>query len=156
MKKAALTIAIALVASAISVSAQSGQFEMTQDNFETKVCYVAATNGIKSAEQFIKAQGLSVRKLKQNVTCNNTDLVSFAKRYNKPQNNASNNGPVQLVATNNDLESRICVESLTQGLGKTVAKYQINKEHIRCNGIPLPRFVKQNKALDLTAAVVPE
>jgi hypothetical protein len=156
MKKAALIIAIALTASATAVSAKSAKFEMTQDNFETKVCYVAATKGMESAEQFITAQGLSVRKLKQNVKCNNTDLVTFAKRYNKAESAPTSTGPVQLVATNNDLESKICVESLTKGLMQTVAKYQINEEHIRCNGIPLPRFVKKNKALDLTAAVTPE
>lgn len=156
MNKVALLITIALTASASTVSATSAKFEMTQDNFETKVCYVAATKGMEIAERFIQAQGLSVRKLKQNVKCNNTDLVTFANRYNKPESAPSNSGPVQLVATNNDIESRICVESLTQGLSHTVAKYKINEEHIRCNGIPLPRFVKNNKALDLTAAVTPE
>jgi hypothetical protein len=154
MKKAALIIALAT--SAFAGSVKSAEFEMTQDNFETKVCYIAATKGMKSAEQFITAQGLSVRKLKQNVSCNNTDLATFAKRYRKSQLAPANPVPVQLVATNSDIESRICVESLTQGLAQTVAKYKINKEHIRCNGIPLPRFVKNNRALDLTVTMRPE
>ncbi|MBT1449936.1 hypothetical protein KJ365_03510 [Glaciecola sp. XM2] len=152
MKKSLLTASIALCALATSVSAQASDFAMTQDNFETKVCYVAATEGLETAEKLIADKGLSVRKMKQNVKCNNTDLVAFAKRYSQRQQ-AKNNGPVQLVATNNDIESKICIESLTQGLSQTVAKYRINKEHIRCNGVPLPRFVRQNQQLDLSVSV---
>lgn len=150
MKKLALAATIALSTSLVSVSANAAGLEMGSDNFETKVCYVAATEGIKTAEKMIKDKGLSVRRLTENVMCNNTDLKTFAKRH---ANKNISTAPVTLIATNNDIESKICIESLTNGINNTERKYRVNKDQIRCNGIPLPRFVRQNKNRDLTVSL---
>ncbi|WP_371195506.1 hypothetical protein [Glaciecola sp. SC05] len=156
MKKLILTSAALLTFVATNAHADASAISMANQNFETKICYVAATEGLDAAKQLVSDKGLSFRKFEKNVTCNNKDLSTFAKHFANAQIRGENASQVQLVATNNDVESKICLESLTHGIDKTAAKYKINKDYIRCNGKPLPRFVNENKRRGATVAAVPE
>jgi hypothetical protein len=152
MRNLLISSAIILSVSAFNATASSTTFEKTNNNFETQICYAAATKGIDGAKELVESKGLMFRTFKKSVTCNGADLTSFAKQYAKRQQQNKEAITLELVATNNDVESKICIEALTKGIEKTVAKYKVNKDYIRCNRKPLPRFVKENK--QRAAAVV--
>lgn len=149
-----LLSAALLSISATNVSA-APKISMANDNFETKICYTAATQGLEAAKQLVSDKGLSFRKFEKNVTCNDQDLSTFASNFNKLQNDQAGLPQVKLVATNKDVESKICLESLTHGIPQTAAKYKINKDYVRCNGKPLPRFVDESRARGATVAALP-
>jgi hypothetical protein len=156
MKKLLLTSAAILSMISLNTHANSVVFEKTDDNFDTQICYAAATNGIEGAERLVTEKGLSFRTFKKNLTCNDKDLVTFARQYTKRNLQGTQQGSITLVAKNNDVESRICIESLTQGMTKIAAKYKINTDYIRCNGKPLPRFVRENKQRSDAVAALPK
>lgn len=156
MKKLVLGSITLLTLLSSHAFASSSGISMANQNFETKICYVAATEGLAAAKALVSNKGLSFRKFEKSVTCNNKDIASFAQDFVSDQTQRNSQAKVELVATNNDIESKICLESLTHGIDKTAAKYKINKDYIRCNGKPLPRFVNENKRRGATVASVPE
>lgn len=156
MKNTLLNSTIVMALSVSSLVASASDFKKTNDNFETQICYVAATEGLESAKSLVESKGLLFRTFKKSVTCNGADLTSFAREYAQRSKNKEASPGVELVASNNDIESKICIEALTQGMEKTVTKYRINKDYIRCNGKPLPRFVKENKLRGSAVASIPE
>lgn len=156
MKNLLLSSAALLVFATTNVIAQSPEITMTDQSFETQICYAAATKGLDSAKALVAEKGLSFRKFEKHVTCNKKDLVSFAKQFENQRSKGEELAQVQLVATNNDVESKICLESLTHGITITAAKYKINKDYVRCNGKPLPRFVNESKRRGATVASLPK
>ncbi|MFC4698860.1 DUF3718 domain-containing protein [Glaciecola siphonariae] len=145
MKKLLVLTTLTLGLSAAAGVSNASDFAKTNDNFETQICYAAATEGLSGAEALVQSKGLSFRTFKKSVNCNGLSLAAFAKQYAKRNANDKDKVKLELVATNNDVESKICIEALTRGMDKTVAKYKINKDYIRCNGKPLPRFVNESK-----------
>lgn len=155
MKKLIFSSIAVLTFSAGNVSANSNpKLVMQNNNFETKICYVAATQGIDAAKQMVSDKGLSFRRFNKNVTCNNKSISTFARQFAESDSNDEQSAKITLVAKNNDIESKICLESLVNGVGLTAKKYKINSDHIRCNGKPLPRFVRESKKQGATVASI--
>ncbi|WP_395341765.1 hypothetical protein PN836_020020 [Ningiella sp. W23] len=149
MKKFLGVLVLALGASALVLSASSDantiEFETADNHLESKICKAAATGGLDAAKQLVRRNGLSFSKFKKILTCNDMSLNDFAAKYSQAVAADAQPSTVQVVAKNNDRESQICLEALTIGVIQVEKKYKINSDYIRCNGKPLPKFVRQFK-----------
>ncbi|WP_395340845.1 hypothetical protein PN836_017820 [Ningiella sp. W23] len=142
MKKLVLLAGVIASFSFSSVAAPKA-FTAADENFETKACVVAASEGMDAVKALVSEKGLVFRNFKQSVTCNNKSLNTFAKMYHGKA--SSNDAPVVVVAKNNNFESRVCVSAVNNGIKHTLAKFRINQNEILCNGKPLNKFVKASK-----------
>nr|WP_136250818.1 hypothetical protein [Ningiella ruwaisensis] len=144
---------VALMSFSATQAIASVKFEATNNDFVTSVCYQAATQGLDAAKELVTDRGFSFRNIQKSVTCNGKSLDDFAAQYAKRQIASDKKQTVQLVAENNNLESKVCIDALTNGIDKAVSKYKINPEYIRCNRVPLPRFVAKNKHKNMVVAI---
>ncbi|MEM0909943.1 MAG: hypothetical protein AAGJ37_03155 [Pseudomonadota bacterium] len=142
-KKVLSTIAITAAISFGAV-ANEEQFVKSNDDFITQSCYVAATEGIDAVKKLVESRFLSFKDFEKDVVCNGVTIDKFAKQHSAP---APTGQRVQLIATNNDLESRVCMAALTKDLDDVVKEFRINKEYIVCNRLSLTRFLEKNNDL---------
>ncbi len=119
-------------------------FVKVNDDFVTQSCYVAATQGMPAVKKLVESRFLSFNDFKKDVVCNGIDIEKFAKQAKAP---SPVGRQVQLIATNNDLESRVCMAALTKNLDDVVKEYRINKDYIVCNRLSLTRFLEKNNDL---------
>lgn len=141
------SIAIAFTFSVVSATsfAQDVRLNPVNQNIETQACYTAATEGYTAATKFIRSHGLNTKAFGAAVLCNGVSLRKFAELY------SSNNAPqsektITLVAKNEDAASRACLDALSMGQEKALAKYGLEGETIICNRKELSDFIREYKS----------
>lgn len=156
IKKIIGTIALTTAFSfnvAASERQDDARFVKASDDFVTQSCYIAATQGIGAVKKFVESKFLSFNDFKKDVVCNGVAIDKFASQYKAPKPVAKQ---VQLIATNNDLESRVCMAALTKNLDEVVKEYRINKDYIVCNRLSLTRFLEKNNDFLVSNNITPQ
>lgn len=142
MKLTTLAIALTCSVASLQAVAQNVVLKPVDENFETKVCYAAATKGYDAATKMIRASHQSVADFNSRVTCNGLTVKRFAKKY--AQNDVDEDATViALVAKDKDIASKACVEALEIGEAAARAKYSLEGERILCNFKEMSQFVRQ-------------
>ncbi len=153
-----LTI-IALAATATFASATTFAaspqvvFKSVVDNLESQVCVAAASQGIGAAKALVAKNGLNFANFTNNVTCNGRSVISFSKRYQAQEATAQATAApslVNLVAINDSVESRVCIDALSIGEHKARVKHNLLGDPITCNNKPIKRFVRDLEKRNVT------
>lgn len=142
MKLTTFAIALTFSVASLQAVAQNVVLKPVNDNFETQVCYTAATEGYAKAKQLIRSEHLSALEFTASLSCNGETLKAFAKKY---ANNEVSDNPttIKLIAKDTDDASKACVEAVTIGEASARAKYNLEGEKIFCNYKEMSEFVRR-------------
>ena len=141
------SIAIAFTLSVVSnySFAQDVRLNPVNQNIETQACYTAATEGYNSAIKLIRNNGLNTKAFGATIMCNGVSLRKFADLYSS--NSASESQKtITLIAKNENAASRACIDALSIGQEKALAKYGLEGETIMCNRKQLSDFIREYKS----------
>jgi len=140
MKTLMLSLSLALSMSSAQAVSSNSQFYAVDDSVESQLCLIAATQGYKAALEQGKKVGGKYMYATKDTTCNGISIKKFANSYKK-QEKFSEHQPIDLFAANKNDESQLCVQAVKLGI-KSIAKKQYIK-NVKCNGLPIEKFVKQ-------------
>ncbi|MFT5277062.1 MAG: hypothetical protein ACI97K_000735 [Glaciecola sp.] len=140
MKILFTSIAIATIAFTSSVSATNVQIRPADDTFETKVCYAAATQGLKAAYNLVKESDENLDRFTSLLTCNGKSLARTAKTFKKAQTPAVRK--VRFV-TDDAAASKICLDAVIFGVNIALEKHGVKNENIICNNLNINSFAKR-------------
>lgn len=146
MKKTLLALSLTII-SATSIANENKKYTFlaSDDTNETKICIIAAKDGMKKAKEFSREVGINFNKFKDNTYCNGQRLSKFVKTYNKIEKKEENKTKKILVAADNSVESEICVKAVSNGVESLKEKYNGNVSKITCNGKKIATFVNKYK-----------
>ena len=140
------TFAIALISSVASLNAfaQDVRLNPVNQNIETQACYTAATEGYRAAKRLIRDNGLNVESFSASLLCNDVSLRKFADLYSDKTTNETKG--IALVAKNEDIASKACLDAVSIGTEKALAKHGLEGETIICNHKEMSAFVRSYNA----------
>jgi hypothetical protein len=146
MKTLFTTIAIATITFTFSVSATNVQLRPADDTFETKVCYTAATEGLKAAYELVKESNENFDRFTTILSCNGKSLVRSARAFkqaNKAQANQEQATRKVRFVTDESLESKICLDAVLLGADTAIEKHDVQHVNILCNNQDIKIFAKK-------------
>jgi hypothetical protein len=141
MKTLFTTIAIATITFTFSVSATNVQLRPADNTFETKVCYTAATEGLKAAYELVKESNENFDRFTTILSCNGKSLVRSARAF-KQANQEQATRKVRFV-TDESLESKICLDAVLLGADTAIEKHDVQHVNIICNNQDIKIFAKK-------------
>ena len=157
MKLHTLALAAALTTVSLStIAAPKYKFTSSADNLETKVCMTAAAKGMSAAKALVNKSGLSFHSLNESVTCNGKSIKQFANTYYNKPGSPEKATVVSLVAQNNNVESKVCIDALSIGVSKAKAMHNVSHGSVMCNGKTIGKFVKDFKKRNAVIAGAPK
>jgi hypothetical protein len=143
MKTLFTTIAIATITFASSVSATNVQLRPADNTFETKVCYTAATEGLKAAYELVRESSENFDRFTTILSCNGKSLVRSARAFQQAnQEQAKAIRKVRFV-TDESLESKICLDAVILGADTALEKHDVQDVNIICNNQHIKIFAKK-------------
>jgi len=148
MKLSTLAVAASLVMVSGSVFSKTVVLKPLDEKLETKVCYVAATDGLANAKKLVADNGMNYASYARSVTCNSLSISEFAKTYSKQEESEDEITKVALVAKNANIESQLCLDAVVIGEDAARAKYDIYGS-VLCNGRKLSSFVSRFENQDV-------
>ncbi|MBQ4829463.1 DUF3718 domain-containing protein [Alteromonas sp. CI.11.F.A3] len=136
------TLAIALISSVASLNAfaQDVRLNPVNQNIETQACYTAATEGYRAAKRLIRDNGLNVESFSASLLCNDVSLRKFADLYSKKTPSEAKG--IALVAKNEDIASKACLDAVSIGAEEALAKHGLEGETIICNHKEMSVFAR--------------
>ena len=145
------TFALALTLSVVGTQsfAKDQVLKPLNDNIETQACLTAANEGYTQALRFVRSQGFNSDEFSASVRCNGVTLHSFANMYKTKKAAAENNAEaktIALVAKDQDVASKACLEALSVGKRAALAKFGLEGENIICNYKSMNEFVREYSA----------
>jgi hypothetical protein len=153
MKLSTIALAATITLTSATTFAASPQvvFKSVVNNLESQVCVAAASEGLAAAKALVVKNGLSFANFTNHVSCNGRSVVSFSKRYQAEETSVTA-APilVNLVATNNNAESKVCIDALTMGERAARVKHNVMGASIKCNNKSLKRFVRDLEKRNVT------
>nr|WP_297348250.1 ABC transporter ATP-binding protein [uncultured Glaciecola sp.] len=141
MKTLFTTIAIATITFTSSVSATNAQLRPADNTFETKVCYTAATQGLKAAYELVRESSENFDRFTTILRCNGESLVRSARAF-KQANQAQTTRKVRFV-TDESIESKICLDAVILGADTAIEKHDVQHVNIICNNQDIKIFAKR-------------
>jgi hypothetical protein len=155
MKLTTFAIALSFSVASLQAVAQNVVLKPVNDNFETQVCYTAATEGYAKAKQLIRSTHSSALEFTASISCNGEPLKVFAKKY---ANNVISDNPttIKLIAKDSDDVSKACVEAVTIGEASARAKFNLEGEKIFCNYKEMGEFVRKYDSERVSVRAVTE
>lgn len=143
MKTLFTTIAIATITFTTSVSATNVQLRPADNTFETKVCYTAATEGLKAAYEIVRESSENFDRFTAILSCNGKSLVRSARAFQQAnQEQAQTTRKVRFV-TDESLESKICLDAVILGADTALEKHDAQDVNIICNNQHIKIFAKK-------------
>ncbi len=135
-------------------STQSMSFKAMDNNLATQYCIVAATDGLDAVKQMAKNDQSSFQELKKTISCNGVSLNSFSEKFAesvRQKNTTENLAPssIKVLANDNTIESKLCVDALVLGEQAARQKHELPKAPIICNNKSLKDFVEDFKEKEL-------
>ena len=76
-------ISVVLVMVAMATSAQAGSFKPADDSVTTDLCMAAISGNRAAMHNEVKASGLSLNYIAQNVQCNGENILSYVQQCGK-------------------------------------------------------------------------
>lgn len=142
MKLSTFAIAITLSVASLQAVAQNVVLKPVSDNFETQVCYTAATEGYNAAKRLARREHVNFAEIRTSVSCNGISIKEFAELYEiNDQDSATTT--VALVAKNSNVESQACLAAIDLGETAAKAKYGLEGETVFCNYEEMATFAKK-------------
>ena len=140
MKTLYTSLAIASIAFTSSVSANDVQLRPADNSFESKVCYVAATQGLDSAYDLVKESDVNFNRFTEELSCNGKSLQRAARllnvmlkqaaseelnaeEVNIQEQNKNETTRVRFV-TDENAESQVCLDAVVLGLDAALEKHR--------------------------------
>ncbi len=122
-------------------------FKPADENVETQICYLAASEGLKSAKSFMRKQSISFGGFTRAVSCNGLSLSRFADKYQKiASGEAKLKTDATIVLVANNSESMVCIDALTIGEKQAREKHKAGNSGILCNDKNIKSFMRQYKS----------
>jgi hypothetical protein len=143
MKTLFTTIAIATITFTSSVSATNVQLRPADNTFETKVCYTAATEGLKAAYELVKESNENFDRFTTILSCNGKSLVRSARAFKQAQANQAQATRKVRFVTDESLESKICLDAVLLGADTAIEKHDVQHVNIICNNQDIKIFAKK-------------
>ncbi|MCG7533483.1 exonuclease III [Pseudoalteromonas sp. OOF1S-7] len=106
---------------------------------ETKVCTIAAEQGLSAARAYGAKHGVFVSRFSKTLECNGEDIRTFAKQVNAES--ADGHATVKLVAKNGTIATELCLKAAKEGLS-SLSKYRHQARNLKCNDVPVKQFIK--------------
>ena len=141
MKTLFTSIAIATITFSASVSATNVQLRPADNTFETKVCFAAATEGLKAAYELVRESTENFDHFTAILSCNGKSLVRTARTF-KQTEQAQTTRKVGFV-TDESLESQICLDAVLIGVDVALQKHDMQGFNIICNNQDIKTFAKK-------------
>jgi hypothetical protein len=151
MKMTLFAALIAVSTTSFGSQAKSIKIEMKNDNFETKVCYQAATKGLSSAKRMLKDNSESYYNFNRAYTCNGLSLYKMARKYHESpgesntRSNIKSEKRYKLIARIG-VASKVCVDAVSMGIDSAIAKNNISPKDafgFSCNKRSIKKFVER-------------
>ncbi|MFQ3249407.1 MAG: hypothetical protein ACI9O6_001215 [Glaciecola sp.] len=159
MKTLYTSLAIASIAFTSSVSANDVQLRPADSSFESKVCYVAATQGLDSAYNLVRESDVNFNRFTEELSCNGKSLQRASRLLNVmlkqanteeltaeeldiKEQNQNETTRVRFV-TDHNAESQVCLDAVVLGLDAALEKHNMKRSNIVCNDMSINRFAKK-------------
>ncbi|MBQ4812873.1 exonuclease III [Pseudoalteromonas luteoviolacea] len=140
------SLSIATLVTIASTSAFAGgsqNFVASDASAISKVCEVAANQGLSAARKFGAQQGVFISRFSPSVECNGEDIRTFAKSHQGVQN-SQQSVKAKLVAENASRATELCMKAAKEGVA-SLHKYRSQARGLKCNNLPVKQFVKEVK-----------
>ncbi|KZN36490.1 hypothetical protein [Pseudoalteromonas luteoviolacea] len=140
------SLSIATLITIASTSAFAGgsqNFVASDASTISKVCEIAANQGLSAARKFGAQQGVFVSRFSPSVECNGEDIRTFAKAHQRVQN-SQQSVKAKLVAENTSRATELCMKAAKEGVA-SLHKYRSQARNLKCNNLPVKQFVKEVK-----------
>ncbi|TMP29063.1 exonuclease III [Pseudoalteromonas rubra] len=106
---------------------------------ESKVCAIAAEQGLSAARAYGAKHGVFVSRFSKTLECNGEDIRSFAKQAQAES--ANTEAKVKLVAKNSTVATELCLKAAKEGLS-SLSKLRHQTRNLKCNDLPVKQFIK--------------
>ncbi|MCO7188456.1 MULTISPECIES: exonuclease III [unclassified Pseudoalteromonas] len=106
---------------------------------ESKVCAIAAEQGLSAARAYGAKHGVFVSRFSKTLECNGEDIRSFAKQAQIES--ANTEAKVKLVAKNSTVATELCLKAAKEGLS-SLGKLRHQTRNLKCNDVPVKQFIK--------------
>jgi hypothetical protein len=143
MKTSFTLIAIATITFSASVSATNVQLRPADNTFETKVCYSAATEGLKAAYELVRKSTENFDRFTAILSCNGKSLARTARTFKQADQEQTQNIRKIRFVTDESLESQICLDAVLIGVDVALEKHDMQRFNIICNNQDIKTFAKK-------------
>ncbi|ALU42262.1 hypothetical protein [Pseudoalteromonas rubra] len=106
---------------------------------ESKVCAIAAEQGLSAARAYGSKHGVFVSRFSKTLECNGEDIRSFAKQVKAES--ANEQAKIKLVAKNGTIATELCLKAAKEGLS-SLDKFRHQARNLKCNDVPVKQFIK--------------
>lgn len=144
MKTLITTLALATIAFTSNVSATNVQLRPADTSFETKVCYTAATEGLKAAHDLVRNSEENFVRFTEVLSCNGKSLIRTARTFYKNQKTETETSPAKVrFVTDERVESQVCLDAVMMGVDAAFEKHGMKDRNIICNDLDIKSFAKK-------------
>ncbi|KZN45277.1 hypothetical protein [Pseudoalteromonas luteoviolacea] len=141
MFKSFTVAALISLISTTAFASQAQSFKASNASAISKVCEVAANQGLSAARKEGAQQGIFISRFSETVKCNGEDIRTFAKTQSDVQV-ASQPSKSKLVAKNTSVATELCMKAAKEGLD-SLKTYRGQARSLKCNNLPVKQFVQQ-------------
>jgi hypothetical protein len=157
MKTLSTLLTITTIALSSAASAKTVEFRPADNSFESKVCYVAASQGLDSAYDLIRENDINLNRFIEQLSCNGKSLKRVSRLATQLNQNTSEDDQSESTTTrirfvtNENPESEVCKDAVVLGVDEALEKHDMKRSNIICNGLKISRFAKRfsGKAIEL-------
>ncbi|MCF2908225.1 exonuclease III [Pseudoalteromonas sp. DL2-H2.2] len=139
MFKSLSLVTLISVASFSATAASGAQVVSADASPESKVCAIAAKQGLSAARAYGAKHGVFVSRFSKTLECNGEDIRSFAKQADTKS--ADSQAKVKLVAKNDTIATELCLKAAKEGLS-SLNQYRHQARNLKCNDVPVKQFIK--------------
>ena len=134
-----ISLVVALSAT-LSVNATPVQYTQGDASAASKVCVVAAQEGLSAARLAASQHGIHISRFSKSILCNGEDIRDIAKQLTNDTNTSTKQ--VALYAKTSTSATELCIKAAKNGLS-SISKYGHKARSLRCNDVPVREFVRQ-------------
>ncbi|MBQ4850074.1 exonuclease III [Pseudoalteromonas sp. MMG012] len=131
---------VVAVSTTLSVQAEKVQYTQGDASVASKVCVIAAEQGLSAARAAASQHGIHISRFSASVLCNGEDIRDVAKKVNN--DTRSDAKKVALYAKTSTSATELCIKAAKNGLS-SISKYGHKARSLRCNDVPVREFVRK-------------
>ncbi|TMP31271.1 exonuclease III [Pseudoalteromonas rubra] len=139
MFKSLSLVTLISVASFSATAASKALVVSADASPESKVCAIAAEQGLSAARAYGAKHGVFVSRFSKTLECNGEDIRSFAKLAQTES--TATQAKVELVAKNGTDATKLCLKAAKEGLS-SLNKSSFQARNLKCNDVPVRQFIK--------------